>query len=96
MNLATNAFHAMEETGGRLEIAIEDIDCSEADLAFHPGIIPGPFVRLSVADTSPGIGPEIRERIFDPYFTSKEVGKGTGMGLAIVDGIVRGSGGFIT
>ncbi len=96
MNLATDAFHAMEQTGGSLEIVLEDIDCSEDDLALHPGIVPGPFVRLSVADTGPGIPPEIRDRIFDPYFTTKGVGKGTGMGLAIVDGIVRGSGGFIT
>jgi CheY-like chemotaxis protein len=79
-----------------LEISVDDIDCTEADLALHPGIAPGPFVRLSVADTGPGIAPEIRDRIFDPYFTTKGVGKGTGMGLAIVDGIVRGSGGFIT
>jgi PAS domain S-box-containing protein len=96
MNLATNAFHAMEQSGGRLEIVVEDIDCDEADLVLHPGIAPGPFVRLSVADTGPGIPAAIRERIFDPYFTTKAVGKGTGMGLAIVDGIVRGSGGFIT
>ena len=96
MNLATNAFHAMEQTGGKLEITVDDVEFGEADLAVHPGIIPGSFVLLSVADTGPGISPEIKSRIFDPYFTTKEVGKGTGMGLAIVDGIVRGSGGFIT
>jgi len=96
MNLATNAFQAMEQTGGSLEISVDDIDCTEADLALYPGIAPGPFVRLSVADTGTGIPVEIKDRIFDPYFTTKGVGKGTGMGLAIVDGIVRGSGGFIT
>ncbi len=96
MNLATNAFHAMEQTGGRLEFLVEDVEFSEADLVMHPGVVPGPFVQLSVADTGPGIPSEIRDRIFDPYFTTKEVGKGTGMGLAIVDGVVRESGGFIT
>ena len=96
MNLATNAFHAMEQTGGSLEIAIDDIDFGEAASVLHPIIDTGPFVRLSVTDSGPGIPAEIKEQIFDPYFTTKEVGKGTGMGLAIVDGIVRGSGGFIT
>jgi hypothetical protein len=84
----TNAFHAMEQSGGTLEMTVDDIDCSQADLAHHPGIAPGPFVRLAVADTGPGHLPGNRERIFDPYFTTKEVGKGTGMGLAIVHGIV--------
>ncbi len=96
MNLATNAFHAMEQTGGELVITIEDAEYGEADLTAHPGIVPGSYVLLTVADTGPGISPEIRNRIFDPYFTTKEVGKGTGMGLAIVDGIVRSSGGFIS
>jgi PAS domain S-box-containing protein len=96
MNLATNAFHAMEQSGGRLEIAVRDVEYDEAALAVHPGVTPGPFVRLTVADSGAGIPAEIRERIFDPYFTTKEVGKGTGMGLAIVDGIVRSSGGFLT
>ncbi len=96
MNLATNGYHAMEKAGGRLELTLEDAEYSESDLAPHPGIAPGPFVRFSVTDTGSGIPMEIKERIFDPYFTTKEVGKGTGMGLAIVDGIVRGLGGFIT
>ena len=95
MNLCTNAFHAMEQTGGTLEITLEGCELSPLDLQQFPGVQPGKFVVLSVSDTGPGIAPEIRGKIFDPYFTTKEVGKGTGMGLAIVHGIVTNSGGFV-
>ena len=95
MNLCTNAFHAMEQTGGRLAIRLGECRLSRADLVLHPTVQPGRFVRLAVADTGPGIAPEIREKIFDPYFTTKGVGKGTGMGLAIVHGIVTTAGGFV-
>ena len=60
------------------------------------GIEPGPYLRLRVSDTGHGIPPEILKRIFDPYFTTKEVGKGTGLGLAVVHGIVKSYGGGIT
>jgi PAS domain S-box-containing protein len=96
MNLCTNAFHAMEQTGGTLEIAIEQVSLSATGLSQQPTIAPGDFVVLSVTDTGPGITPEIRERIFDPYFTTKGVGQGTGLGLSIVHGIVTEHGGFIT
>ncbi|KAB2888214.1 MAG: PAS domain S-box protein [Desulfobulbaceae bacterium] len=96
MNLATNAFHAMEQTGGRLEITVSDVEYSEVDISVGRNVVPGQFVLISVADTGNGIPPEIRERIFDPYFTTKEVGKGTGMGLSIVDGVIRSYGGCIT
>ncbi|WP_306549328.1 PAS domain S-box protein [Desulfobulbus sp.] len=96
MNLCTNAFHAMEQTGGALEIAIEQVTLSAADLSRQPSIAPGDFVMLSVSDTGPGIAPEIRDRIFEPYFTTKGVGQGTGLGLSIVHGIVTEYGGFIT
>jgi CheY-like chemotaxis protein len=95
MNLCTNAYHAMEETGGVLTISLENVVFSRPESGGHPSIQPGSFVRLSVGDTGRGILPEIRERIFEPYFTTKEVGKGTGMGLAIVHGIVQRYGGFI-
>ncbi|WP_319586422.1 response regulator [uncultured Desulfobulbus sp.] len=96
MNLCTNAFHAMEQTGGALEIALGDRELTAADLGQQPGIQPGDYVALSVSDTGPGIAPEIRERIFEPYFTTKGVGQGTGLGLSIVHGIVAEHGGFIT
>jgi PAS domain S-box-containing protein len=96
MNLCTNAFHAMEQTGGTLEIILEDRELFQENLRYQPEVQPGKFVSLSVGDTGLGIEADIREKIFDPYFTTKEVGKGTGMGLAIAHGIVASYGGFIT
>ena len=95
MNLCTNAFHSMEQTGGVLNITLSDCELSPEDLQHKPEVQPGKFVLLSVSDTGPGIKPEILDKIFDPYFTTKEAGKGTGMGLAIVYGIVASYGGFI-
>ncbi|WP_051554353.1 PAS domain S-box protein [Desulfobulbus elongatus] len=96
INLCTNAFHAMEHTGGVLGIALANRELSKNDLQHRPEIQPGKFVELAVSDTGNGIPPEILEKIFAPYFTTKEVGKGTGMGLAIVHGIVTSHHGFIT
>jgi signal transduction histidine kinase/ActR/RegA family two-component response regulator len=96
MNLCTNAFHAMEETGGTLDISLKETELDKKDLVHEPGVGAKTFVQLTVKDTGPGIAPEIRDRIFDPYFTTKEVGKGTGMGLAIIHGIVKSYGGFIS
>ncbi len=86
MNLCTNAYQAMEEEGGELEVSLE-----EHPPAAAPGGAPeaGRFLRLRVRDTGPGIDPAILNRIFDPYFTTKETGKGTGLGLAVVHGIVK-------
>jgi len=96
MNLCTNAYHAMEEKGGFLDITLKSVFLSAEDLQKEPQLLPGPFIRLSVADSGTGIAPDIREKIFDPYFTTKAMGKGTGMGLSIVHGIVKSYGGFIT
>jgi signal transduction histidine kinase/ActR/RegA family two-component response regulator len=96
MNLCTNAYHAMEETGGILSISIKMKVLSQEDLVSVPHVQPGNFVHLSVKDSGEGITPEIQEKIFDPYFTTKKTGKGTGMGLAIVHGIVKSCGGYIT
>jgi signal transduction histidine kinase len=79
MNLCTNAFHAMEESGGILSISLKNKVLSREDLLNMPYMQPGKFVELTVVDTGSGIAPEIRERIFESYFTTKEVGKGTGM-----------------
>lgn len=95
LNLCTNAFHEMESTGGTLTIALRNAHLTSLDVQQHQGVQPGNFVVLSIYDSGPGIPPEIRDKIFDPYFTTKKVGKGTGMGLAIVHGIVTNWGGYI-
>jgi PAS domain S-box-containing protein len=96
MNLCTNAFHAMEEKGGRLEISLRETELDKGKLGNEPTVEAGTFARLTVHDSGTGIDPAIKNNIFDPYFTTKEAGKGTGMGLAIVHGIVQSYGGFIT
>ncbi|WP_163337155.1 PAS domain-containing sensor histidine kinase [Desulfopila sp. IMCC35008] len=96
MNLCTNAFHAIEETGGKLGISLKEVTLSIEDLVHEPDVEAGTFVQLSISDSGSGIPPEIKKNIFDPYFTTKEPGKGTGMGLAIVHGIVKSYGGFIS
>jgi CheY-like chemotaxis protein len=97
MNLCTNAFHAMEDTGGTLDIVLEETVLDEKAVEKHElSGKAGVYIQLTVRDTGQGISPEIRDKIFDPYFTTKEHGKGTGMGLAIVHGIVKSYGGFIS
>jgi CheY-like chemotaxis protein len=96
MNLGTNAFHAMEETGGTLSISLQKKTLTDEDVVCEPGMHPGDFVELSVGDTGPGIAPELWDKIFDPYFTTKEIGKGTGMGLSIIHGIAKGCGGCVS
>jgi signal transduction histidine kinase/ActR/RegA family two-component response regulator len=96
MNLCTNAAHAMDENGGELGVSLSKLDLDGEASAVHQGIEPGPYVRLRVSDTGHGIRRETLNRIFDPYFTTKEVGKGTGLGLAMVHGIAKSYGGGIT
>lgn len=88
MNLITNALHAMEEKGGELFINLDEINI-DSSRASDLSIRPGSYVRLTVSDTGCGIDPIIQDRIFDPYFTTKEEGKGTGIGLAVVHGIIK-------
>ncbi len=95
MNLVTNAADAMSEEGGLLEVILEKIMLQEEKACFDWVLSPGPYVRLKVRDTGEGIQSKIIDRIFDPYYTTKEIGKGTGMGLSVVHGIVkRNSGGI--
>ncbi|MCP4368646.1 MAG: PAS domain S-box protein [Deltaproteobacteria bacterium] len=94
MNLCTNSYHAMEETGGKLSVILKEVELSAEDLK-DLAMNPGPHVCLTVADTGPGMEQSIVDRIFDPYFTTKEEGKGTGLGLAVVHGIVKSHGGQI-
>jgi len=96
MNLCTNAAHAMRETGGVLKLSLEDLLVDDATLQRHPGLDTGPYMRLTVEDTGHGMDPKLLDRIFDPFFTTKDRGEGTGMGLAVVLGIVKSHGGLIS
>jgi PAS domain S-box-containing protein len=96
MNLCANAEQAMRETGGVLEIRLEPVEVEDTMATTHPALCPGPYVRLSVRDTGSGIAPDVKTRLFDPFFTTKPPGEGTGLGLAVVHGIVTTHGGAIT
>ncbi|MBW1796659.1 MAG: PAS domain S-box protein, partial [Deltaproteobacteria bacterium] len=96
MNLCTNAGHAMREEGGVLEVGIRDVEVGSWDSeSGYLDMTPGPYLLLTVSDTGEGMTPEVLGRIFDPYFTTKEKGVGTGLGLAVVHGIVKIHGGTI-
>jgi len=94
MNLATNAYHAMEDSGGKLKVNLKEIELGEQDLP-SLDMVPGLYACLTVADTGTGIDNNVRENIFEPYFTTKEQGKGTGMGLSVAHGIILNAGGNI-
>jgi len=94
MNLCTNALHAMQEDGGILEVGVQDVRLGVSE-SKKLGLTPGGYVVLSVKDTGCGMDRDTRERIFDPYFTTKEKDVGIGMGLAVVHGIVKEHGGAI-
>ena len=95
MNLCTNAEHAMRKTGGVLEIRLENFEATEGFVARYPELSLGPKLKLTIRDTGHGIPENVLPRIFDPFFTTKVVGEGTGMGLAVVHGIVISHGGAI-
>lgn len=96
LNLCTNAFHAMEENGGELEIRMTEVDLNREQSNGYHKITPGKYVKIVVSDTGCGIPADIKNKIFDPYFTTKEVGKGSGMGLSIVHGVVKSNKGMIS
>ena len=95
MNLCINAGHAMRETGGILHISLTEVDFDVHSISDNPDLSPGAYLRLDIADSGHGMSAEVMERIFDPFFTTKERGEGTGMGLAVVHGIVKSYGGAI-
>jgi PAS domain S-box-containing protein len=95
MNLCANASHAMRDKGGLLTVGLDSVYiASEHGLELR-GLQPGQHLRLTVSDTGHGIGQELMERIFEPYFTTKAHGEGSGMGLAVVHGIIKGLGGTV-
>jgi len=94
MNLATNAYHAMEGNGGELKVSLKEVELGEQDV-LHPDMEPGTYACLTMADTGVGMDKDLTGRIFDPFFTTKETGKGTGMGLSVVHGIVKNAGGSV-
>ncbi len=96
MNLCTNAGQSMNETGGVLTVALDTVKIGMADISSSFDIPPGSYVRIAVSDTGHGMSPEVQKRIFDPYFTTKVKGMGTGLGLAVVQGIVKKHGGAVT
>ena len=94
MNLCTNAVHAMGG-GGAIDVTLRCVDVEQPGSFLHGAIEPGRYVRLDVADTGAGIAPELLQRIFEPFYTTKKVGEGTGLGLSVVHGIVSNLGGAI-
>jgi len=96
MNLCTNAYHAMQETGGKLEVSLKEINISYEQSIERVGMKVGKHVELQVKDSGHGMESLVMERIFEPYYTTKEQGKGTGLGLSVIHGIVKNHGGDIT
>jgi two-component system cell cycle sensor histidine kinase/response regulator CckA len=94
LNLAVNARDAMP-SGGRLRIATRSVQLDATESQTYPWAQPGPYTQIVVSDNGAGMDDAIQQRIFEPFFTTKEQGKGTGLGLAVVDGIVKQHGGFI-
>ncbi len=96
INLCTNAGHALEEKGGTLEVSLGNVSFDETVREKYPDLKPGEYLRLSVCDSGGGIPADIIEKIFDPYFTTKNEGRGTGLGLSVVHGLVKSHGGHIS
>lgn len=95
MNLATNAAHAMRDRAGRLTVLLDVHELQPDEAGLEAGLQPGRFLRLQVSDTGHGMDPATLKRIFDPFFTTKGPGEGTGLGLAVVHGIVQSHDGVI-
>jgi PAS domain S-box-containing protein len=95
MNLCTNAAHAMNGEDGVMQISLSNVELDPSTPAMVPDLKPGPYLKLSVSDTGHGIPPDAYEKIFDPYFTTKKKEEGTGLGLAVVQGIVKSHNGAV-
>ncbi len=89
MNLCTNAYQAMQDKGGRLTVSLKEVDISYEETVEKIGMQPGKHLRLAVVDEGCGMDASVLDRIFEPYYTTKEQGKGTGLGLSVIHGIVK-------
>ena len=96
MNLCTNAYHALQETGGKLEVSLKETNLGHEQSLERVGMKPGQHLELTVKDNGHGMTPLVLERIFEPYYTTKEQGKGTGLGLSVIHGIIKNHGGDIS
>ena len=96
MNLCTNAYHAMKDNGGSLGIKLHPVFLKQGDSIQGIDVEPGSYAKLEISDSGHGMSKAVMERIFDPYFTTKKKGEGTGLGLAVVLGIIKSHSGYIT
>ena len=98
MNLCTNAYHALQDTdtGGKIEVSLKEVQLGYDETLLKSGMDIGRHLELIVKDNGHGMPPQVMERIFEPYFTTKEQGKGTGLGLSVIHGIIKNHGGDIT
>jgi PAS domain S-box-containing protein len=96
MNLCINASQAMEDTGGIIEINVDNVSLTEESAGRYVDLSAGDYLKITVSDTGPGMALEIMDQIFHPYFSTKETGKGSGMGLSIVHGIVKNHEGAVS
>jgi PAS domain S-box-containing protein len=95
MNLATNAGHSMRDTGGRIKVSLKQCRLDSDFLRQHSDLPPGNYARLEVKDNGSGMTPLVLERIYDPFFTTKDKSEGTGLGLSVVHGIIKSHQGMI-
>ena len=96
MNLCTNAYHALQDTGGKLEVSLKEASLSYEQSLQMVGMKVGRHLELIVKDNGHGMTPQVLERIFEPYYTTKEQGKGTGLGLSVIHGIIKNHGGDVS
>ena len=96
MNLCTNASHAIEDGDGTLDVVVEDVEIDSSFTHSYPDLKPGKYMKIKVSDTGSGIEPYVMASMFEPYFTTKKPGEGTGLGLSVVLGIVKEHKGEIT